>query len=165
MANTYKKIQTYTVGFGGISTISLTNIPQLYTDLYLLLSARSTTTGDYYRIRPNGASTNLTGVYLRGSGTATSGNTFEPWAYTADSSQTANGFAYTSIYIGNYSNTNLNKSMIIDNVQVDNDASQWNVLESGLWSSTSAITSLDLVMNSGSFAEYSTATLYGIETS
>ena len=41
MANTFKKIQTVTVGSGGAASIDFTSIPQTYTDLKIVLSART----------------------------------------------------------------------------------------------------------------------------
>jgi len=56
MAYTYSKIATYTVGSGGVATVSFLNIPQNYTDLILKASIRSSIsqTNDYGIIQFNG---------------------------------------------------------------------------------------------------------------
>ena len=47
MPVTYKPIATVTVGAGGAASIDFTSIPGTYTDLLVLISARSTRSTDY----------------------------------------------------------------------------------------------------------------------
>lgn len=165
MANTYSKIQTVSVTDGSApQTLSFTSIPQNYTDLIIFVSARGTA-DSYFRIRPNGATTGLTGVYLRGNGSVTVANTFEPWAYVTTTTDTAGVFSISQIYIANYASSSFYKPMSIENMTENNGAAAFQILQSGLWSSSTPITSLNLTMNTGGFSQYTKAILYGIRNS
>jgi len=73
-------------------------------------------------------------------------------------------FSNSEYYIPNYTLSN-NKSVSVDGVTEKNAATDiYMSLVSGLWANSSAITSLKLMpMYSLSFAQHSTATLYGIK--
>lgn len=145
------------------TSIDFTNVPSGYTDLMVVLSGRTTTTTDYCEVRFNGLSTNLSGRYLQGNGSAASSATFQPFIYMACTSNTANGFSNSNVYIPNYTSSN-NKSVSIDSVYENNATTAFSNLQAGLWSSTAAITQVSLVCTVGStmFAAGSTATLYGV---
>ena len=71
-------------------------------------------------------------------------------------------FNNIGIYIPNYAGSN-NKSFSIDNAQENNITTAYSQLEAGLWSDSSAITSIRLTEQYGNnLVEYSTAYLYGI---
>jgi hypothetical protein len=71
-------------------------------------------------------------------------------------------FGNNIIYIPNYASSNY-KSLSVDAVPEENGTQTYMILSAGLWSSSSAITSLKLVPNIGpNFVQYSTAYLYGI---
>jgi hypothetical protein len=165
---TFFKIQTVTVGSGGASTIDFTNIPQTYTDLKLVVSGRGTAVfnpGHYYDIKPNGLNTNLSSKYLLGIGTSAVSGSYRPYGYIAASDYTANVFGNNEHYIPNYASAN-HKSFSTDTVNETNASTVYGLgFDAGLWSSTSAITSLTLTPGSGNFAQYTTATLYGIKSS
>jgi len=166
-------IQTVTVGSGGAASISFTSIPQTYTDLYVVISARcdesSIAFGQLY-VAPNNATTNLSSklLYGYGSGTGSAGyTTFDSvWTYIASDGATASTFGNASFYFPNYTSSN-NKSISIDGVNENNATDARQGLTAGLWSSSSAITSLYFYVlgNAGAsrnFKQYSTATLYGV---
>lgn len=147
------------------ASVSFTGIPGTYTDLSLLVTARSSTSGagvDYFSIRFNGVSTDLSGrsVYAQNSGTVGS-ITFAPYARLTESTFTANTFSSTSIYIPNYAGST-NKAFSVDTAQENNATTHLLDIVAGLWSSTAAITQVDLVPNVGSFASGSSFFLYGI---
>jgi hypothetical protein len=76
-------------------------------------------------------------------------------------------FANNEIYIPNYTSSNF-KSVSIDSVSEANQAGAvYQDMVAGLWSTTSAITSITLTSLStgNNFVQYSTATLYGIKNS
>ena len=59
-----------------------------------------------------------------------------------------------------------NKSVSIDSVTESNDTSYgYQALVAGLWSNSAAITNITLTPETGNYAQYSTATLYGIKNS
>ena len=164
-------IQTVTVGAGGASSISFTSIPQTYTDLVLKLSTRSSYTGVVYdeiQFQFNGSSSTYSARTLQGNGASaasytstTNGHLF----YGPSNSATANTFGNGEFYIPNYTGST-NKSVSSDGVGENNGTTSITDLSAVLWSTTSAITSITLLLGSASnFMQYSTATLYGIKNS
>jgi hypothetical protein len=166
---TYIQIgSTVTVGSGGAASIDFTSIPSTYTDLLVKICARTTNAAvnDNVSIRPNGATTSRTMRRIYGSGaTATSDSLTDiTVGNIAGSSATANTFGNAEFYLPNYASTTTFKTFSNDGVNESNIASVvYMSLVAGLWSSNSAITSLNLYSEAGAnFVQYSTATLYGI---
>ena len=165
MANTYKKIASVTVGAGGASSIDFTSIPATYTDLVVKVSARDTTANGEFYLRFNSSTTNYSDKWLYGTGSSASSTTNTKIdLFLASSGYTANTFGSTDIYIPNYRSSNY-KSTSADSVQENNATASYALLDAGLWSDTSAITSVNLIPAGGTFAQYSSATLYGIKSS
>lgn len=170
MANTFIKISTVTVGSGGSATISFTSIPQTYTDLKVVLSGRIARAGqnaDDVLLSFNTLTTNFTNRYLYGNGASVlSGST--PVRYGAivpATTATALVFNNSQIYISNYTSSNY-KSYSVDSVSENNAATAYQILITGLWSNTAAITGITLTPANGTaFDQYSSATLYGIKSS
>ena len=131
------------------------------------MSARSTYAAANWinvLIRPNGATTNLSSraIYGDGSGTASFNESLITGQITI-SLNTANTFANNEFTFPNYTSTTVNKPVSADLVTENNATTALQMLEAGLWSSTAAITSLDLVCGgSASFVSGSTFTLYGL---
>lgn len=162
------KIASVTVGSAGATSFNFTNIPQGYRDLKIVFSGRNNYPGDnLVFLSINGSTASLTTRWLNGNGsTAVSGNatsgTFAPLiGRTSDAGDTANTFGNSEIYIPNYANTSINKSISSDTVQENNGTAAFISLHASLWSSTSAITSVAVGAQDG-WLQYSTATLYGI---
>jgi len=174
MPDTFVKIATVTVGSGGAASMAFSSIPSTYTDLVVKTSIRSAANAagvDKWRdisIGFNGAGSNvsITNKVLYGLGNAvgsTSATTTSGGAMpTADA--TVSTFSNTEIYIPNYAGST-NKSFSMDFVTENNTTRAVAALVAGLWSNTAAITSITFYPDSGNFAEYSTATLYGISKS
>jgi len=168
MANTYIQIgSTVTVGVLGSSTIDFTSIPSTYTDFILKVSARGTTTaalgGNYYAIALNGSASNKTQRYLQGDGSgAGSGSSSSFTTYMSPSDYTASSFSNAEVYIPNYAGGN-NKSMSVDVVTETNATAALMAFYAQLWSDVTAINQITLTANAGLFAQYSTASLYGIK--
>jgi hypothetical protein len=168
MADTFIKIATVTVGGGGSATIDFTSIPSTYTDLMVYLSGRSTGADNsrFVRIRFNSDSgSNYTNKRVRGDGSTASsaGETSDTSGFTVMSggNNTASTFGSTSIYIPNYAGTT-NKSFSTDAVTENNATGAEAMLFAEIWNNTSAISSITLTPSANNFAQYSTATLYGI---
>jgi hypothetical protein len=174
MANTFKKISTVTVGSGGAASIDFTSIPQTYTDLKIVVSARSTgSSGANISMRFNSNSTGYTGRRIVGNGTTVFSDTTSGTAASSgsailcgpfsDNSNTANVFGTQEIYIPNYTSSN-NKSVSIDGVSENNTTTAYQEILVGLWSNTAAITSISLIcyQTGNTFGQYTTATLYGV---
>jgi len=167
MATTYEAIATVTVGSGGASSISFSSIPATYTDIVVKWSTRSNRSAvtDPMRLGLNSSTTSFTTRYLSGNGSSTVSGTSgryigEATGNTATSSTFSNG----EIYIPNYAGAN-NKSVSSDNVSENNATEAVQTIVANLWSNTNAITSVELTLDTGSFMQYSTATLYGIKNS
>jgi len=164
MANTFKKIQTVTVGAGGAATIDFTSIPQTYTDLKIVVSARHTTseTSNDVLATINSSTSGFTARRLYGSGSSAASDTnARVVGMTVGASATASVFGNSEVYFPNYTSSNY-KSYSADLVGETNASTAYQILIAGLWSNTDAITSISLAPGSGSFVQYSTATLYGV---
>ena len=172
MANTYILISSVTVGSGGAANIEFTSIPQTYTDLVVMLSTRTTANGDNYGdtdLSFNGAPTGTAYSWrnLQGTGAAavSGSGSSDSAIFSRDmngSGSTASTFSNNSFYIPNYTSSN-NKSVSADTVTENNATQAIAGLTAGLWADSSAITSLRFTVVYGtSFAQYSTAYLYGI---
>jgi hypothetical protein len=169
---TMVKIETVTVGSGGAASIAFSNIPQTYTDLKIVVSARGTdaTALDTLSVRFNGATTNYSYRQLyggAGSGSivvgSANGATLLYGGVIPSTNATASTFSSQEIYVPNYT-SNLNKSVSIDSASENNASTNWQLdLFAALWSNTAAITSVSVLTQSGqNFAQHTTATLYGI---
>jgi hypothetical protein len=163
-------ISTITVGSGGASSIVFSSIPQTYTHLKLVFSARTTNGGrgqDIF-VRPNDSSTNGSDRYLYGSGEtnlSTGTHTTLSMLETPAGGTTAGIFGNSELYITNYTGSAY-KPMTSDTATENNGTYVDNKLIAGLWSNTSAITSLTIIPDgTGSIVQYSTASLYGMKTS
>ena len=163
MALTYTAIATVTVGSGGAANIQFTSIAASWTDLLIKISGRSDANNVGIDIALNGVTTNQSYRRLRGDGSAASSTTLTALrVINGYSTATANTFGNTEVYIPNYAGST-NKSLSADGVNENNATEAYADLGAGLWSNTSAITSITLTPNSGNFVQYSTATLYGIK--
>lgn len=172
MPTTYKAISTVTVGAAGAANIEFTSIPASYTDLKLILSGRSTDTyGNayydcYVQLNSNSGSTQV--LYGTGSGVTAGVDASNVPIYGVTSSgATASTFGNAEVYIPNYTGTT-NKTIGIDSVSENNATAANAQLGAGLITLTSAVTSFKITpYNSptAKFAQYTTATLYGISKS
>lgn len=170
MATTFVKIATVTAS-GSTTTMDFSSIPSTYTDLVLKVSARSaaTDTNVAITIKFNGSTSGYSGRQLygfgSGTGSSTSGvSTSIDQFWMEGASWTASTFSNGEIYIPNYSGSS-NKSASMDSVTENNATANYMSLAAGLWSNTAAINQITLTSSNGNFAQYSTATLYGISKS
>jgi len=173
----YNLIATTTVGSGGASTISFASIPQTFTDLKVVLSSRSTAGASVaYSIfmKMNNLTTSIySHKALEGSGAAASSfsqsgvDTAVRAGLINGTGSTASVFSSTEIYIPNYTGSN-QKSVSIDTVTETNATTIYADLIGYLVASTAAITDLTFSTEPAggvSFAQYSSASLYGIKNS
>jgi hypothetical protein len=162
------KLATYTVGAGGDSSVTFSNIPQTYTDLVVKASARTARTASTINILNvtfNGVTTNQTAriVYGDASGLASTTDTNIWGLVAATDACTASTFGNSELTIPNYTSANY-KSMFSDGLSENVGATAYTVLSAGLWSSTAAITSISFASStSNTLKQYSTFTLYGVK--
>lgn len=169
MANTFELISAVTVGSGGTANIEFTSIPSTYTDLVIDFSGRSVKSANFedVKIQFNSSTTGYSDRYLLGNGSAaSSGSGASTGIYNLiipAANATASTFSNSLVYIPNYAGSN-NKSVSIDVATENNATLSYLNLVAGLWSNSSAITSIKIVPDTANnLAQYSTAYLYGVK--
>lgn len=159
-------ISSATVGAGGATNIDFTSIPGTYTDLVLLISARSGSAGDTLWMRLNNdSSTACNDRWVNGDGAnvtsgQSTGNSFVRLGIIT-SNDTASTFNNFQVYMPNYAGS-ANKTFQTDAVSENNGTTAQQRISSGLWPVTSAITRITISNNGSSISQHSTAYLYGI---
>jgi hypothetical protein len=148
------------------ASVTFANIPQTgYTDLKIVISARSTGTSIGMVLLLNGSSSSITTRAIEGNGaSAISYTSTNILGYIVPSGATANTFGNTEVYIPNYTGSTF-KSVSVDSVNETNATTAYSLLNAFLWSNTAAITSLTIQSDStgsNSLAAGSTFSLYGI---
>jgi hypothetical protein len=162
MPSTYEPIATTTLGSNSNSVI-FNSIPSTYTDLVLIFDGLNVTSNNYDTfIRFNSISTNTYSyTVLLGSGSSAFSyrGSSQNAVYVGNTNTSRSNSMIVQIH--NYANTNVYKTLLS---RINNST---NVVGAnvGLWSSTSAISSMEISSEkgSGSFAAGSTFTLYGIK--
>ena len=166
--NSYESISTVTVGAGGQSGISFTSIPSTYKHLQLRFMARVTdaTTLDNFTLRFNSNSSgSYTTHYLSGSGSSASGSYVTIggdrlyMGRLTGANSTSGMFGVGVIDILDYQNSNKYKTVRSLSGQ-DQNGSGDLFFWSGLFSSTSGISEINLL---NTYAQFSSFALYGIK--
>lgn len=166
MALVMTPIYTQTVGAGGAASVTFNNIPQVYTDLKVVASIRSTGINGTLLVQFNNDTTNsnYSMTYMWGNGSSTTSLRYSaPYFINSNrSDSTTSVFNNGEIYIPNYTSNNF-KQLITDSVNENNGTYAEAWLLAGLWRSTSAISSIKFsqAVDTG-FAQHSTFSLYGI---
>jgi hypothetical protein len=166
MANTYQLIEAKTLA-SAVSSITFNSIPNTYTDLILLTSIRASSGGGISAgLRFNGSTSNYSEQLLYGTGAGaaatTAATTSIQWANLGNQTSVANTFSNCQVYIPNYAGSNF-KSVSTESISETNATNSDIYVDAGLWSDTSAITSLSLIPSTPDFAINSTFYLYGIK--
>jgi len=170
----YDALATVTVGAGGVASITFAGIPSTYKHLQLRMLARNNDASgglNFMRAKINSDATsgNYRGHYLYGSGSSASAGdvagaaTGLPCGYSAGNTNTASAFAVTVCDILDYANTSKNKTVRALTGADFNTTSGGITFASGLYMSTNAISSIEIVSSVGTgFIQHSQFTLYGI---
>lgn len=163
MALTYKAIATVTVGSGGAADMEFTSIPGTYTDLVVKATFRGN--GDVLLYLNNATFGTNGGKRLNSNGSTAESNQANN-GFVSDaqySTFTANTFGSIDIYIPNYTSTT-DKSTSSDAVTENNATTAYINMVAAKFTSSAAVTSVKLsASGANTFAQYSTATLYGIK--
>lgn len=177
VATAYESIATVTVGSGGQSTVTFSSIPSGFEHLQIRSILRNTSgsagsldlfmnfnsdTGTNYRaykqIGGDGSS-----AFAAASGTSTAATDKIGNAYFLNDGNTASVYSAWVCDILDYRNTNKYKVTRSLNGQDLNGSGSVRFF-SGLWKSTSAITSITLTVEGGNnFKQYTQFALYGIK--
>ena len=173
-ASSYESIATYTAS-GGETAFTFSSIPATYSSLQIRAIARDTpnvsgVTG--YRLTFNGdTATNYATHYLQGDGTsATAVGIASTTRIIIQGGEVRGATTHPTIYgasiidILDYASTTKTKTTkAFAGGDVNGVAAGIIALNSGLWNSTAAVTSLTITAASTSFAASSTFALYGIK--
>jgi hypothetical protein len=154
---------------GSSSAFDFVNIPQTFTDLYILASLRSSYTGDSREsvgLAFNNIYLGYSNRQLQGNGSTVSSITESAYRSIADApsaTQTSNTFGSVSIYIPNYTGSQT-KTASSDSVNENNGSFARQVLIGYQQTGISAITrvTLDSATSGLNWVAGSTASLYGI---
>lgn len=171
--STYVPIQAITLT-ANATEVNFTNIPQTYTDLILVISARGSSTtffNDNISVRFNADSNSLysftritgngsTATSARGSGTGS----FIGQIPNSTSGTSTNDRSVNILQVFNYANTVINKTFISRSSAIATGSSGTNSAEAyvGVYRATNAITSLTIIEGEGQFLSGTIFTLYGI---
>jgi hypothetical protein len=159
-------ISTVTVGTGGSASLTLSSIPQNFTDLVVVASLRNGTAttgtgGRAFQMLLNGSTSSRSMKYINGAGNNVYAGTPD-YFWVNGSDDAANSFSTTTIVIPNYSNGS-NKLYTIDTVGENNSVTAEMSMNTGLWANTAAITSLTFQPSiTGNVAQGSTVSVYGV---
>jgi hypothetical protein len=155
-----ESIATVTVGSGGVATATLSSIPSTYQHLQVRIS----TTGTLYLIvKPNGSACAISHRLLgNGSAAQAGSNSGTPYAGYVLYNESSTTAAAAVVDILDYGSTSKTKT-IRSFTGADFNGSGAVQLMSSLWNSTSAITSLDFVTDTGgNVPQGCTIALYGV---
>ena len=161
MAVTYEPISTTTLG-SATATVTFSSIPQTYTDLVLIVTAKGTGTDDLYIRCNSDTGSNYSYTYLTGNGTTASsgrGSTNSGLLTDFYGTPSTDNNHIAVVHFMNYSNTTTYKTSL----SRANRAGGGVDLVVALWRNTNAITSLTLRLPSWSLASGTVASLYGIK--
>jgi len=169
MPNTFTIIERIEVGAGGASSVTFNSIPQTYTDLLMKVSARTNRTvafgiSDSIELRFNNTTTTYSGRFCFTDGSSASSQAYtSTLGVTASGNQASNAnmFSSSEIYISGYSGSTF-KPTSGEYAAENNATFGYLFIDAGLWSTTSAITSIVCVPLNAPFLQYSTLALYGI---
>ena len=175
MASSRRLITSTTLSTSAAS-VTFSSIPSTYTDLVLRYSHRDSGAGTFsgsVYVRLNGdtsSSTSYSATRIDGNGATASSSRYNGLSFWATSdgqgsTSTANTFSNVELYIPNYTSTT-NKPAGVFAVNETNATTAYVMARAFLYSTSSAITSIDLTRSTGdNFVSGSTFYLYGIKNS
>lgn len=155
---TYSLINSTTLG-SAQSSVTFSSIPSTFTDLVLVAVTQIGSSGDYLGVQFNSdTGSNYSRTRLSGNGTTASSERDTSQVRFNFYAQPTSNFATNILNIMDYSNTTTFKTVLCRTDQASLSVNAY----AGLYRSTSAITSINLI-GPGNFSIGSTFKLYGIE--
>jgi len=165
--DTFIKIASVTVGSGGVASVTLSSIPNTYTDLVVKGSVRATVSADYEDLNLEFNSSNISSRRRLGGNGSVAFSDFYSLptpGISVGATATANVFSNFELYIANYAGST-DKSFSYDTVTENNATAAVAQMVAGIWNSSAAITSMTFYVASANLVQYSTFTLYGVSKS
>jgi hypothetical protein len=162
---TMQLIETKTL-LSAAASIEFTSIPQTFTDLAVVFSARTNRVNhqDYIVVRPNSLTSGLSARRLFGNGSLafSFSDTVAYGGNATGGTATSDTFGNSTCYIPDYTSSTA-KSFSLDGVAENNAIATGLGITASLSTNTAAITSLLFLPEVGTnFSVGSTASLYGI---
>ena len=164
--SSYESIATATVGSGGSTGVTFSNIPSTYS--HLEIRATTLNASNFYtiKLRFNGSSSGYNASQLTSfNATSTSGGGPDADTGAMIGVGARNATSYSAISIAKiyeYTKTNLYKRWIATSGTDGNGTGQTKVTY-GYWASTDAITSIYCYADGSTMNEHTTFALYGIK--
>lgn len=169
----FESIATSTVGSTSVASVTFSSIPSTYTHLQIRCLMKKAGTGnDSFSLLTfnSDSGSNYSTHYLLGTGASVLAGANAPSVtsifagvtWGTGSSVSSSSFSVAVIDILDYKDTNKYKTVRTLSGIDGNGAGQVD-FTSGLWLSTSAITSITITGNGGNFLQYSNFALYGIK--
>jgi len=125
--------------------------------LILIVSA-TTSVNAQLRIKPNNLTTNLTSVTAEGNGTTTASGAYTNIGEMGLFNNLGSDLSVQTVHFMDYSQTDKHKTILMRT----NRASTGTSMIAGRWAQTTAITSIVVAPDGGTFASGSTFALYGV---
>jgi hypothetical protein len=156
---TYIALANITLG-SSVGNVSFSSIPATYRDLVLVAGVKHTTSnGGYIGYRLNSDSGgNYSSAYMLGDGSSAFSATTSGESFGRFGNASTTNFDNVIFNLCDYSATDRHKTTL----SRTNVATSYAVAYANRWTNTSAVTSIQLFPDSGSFATGSTFALYGI---
>lgn len=155
--STYIALATYTSD-GTESSLSFGSIPGSYRDLVLVVSGTASTATQIFGRLNSDTGSNYSNVYMRGYSSGTqSASATQSYFQGTHLGSSATQFI---MQVMDYSATDKHKTIL---TRLDRDGATQTFAFAERWASTSAVTSIDLTLNSGTLSSGTTLSLFGIE--
>lgn len=170
MPTTYSLINSSVVTTTSVSSITFTSIPQTFTDLQVLYSARCTraSVNTGLKVTFNNETTNIVFYNIYNAGTTitsftqTEGGQSRAIGYIPANSSTTKTFSAGSIYFNSYTNNEYKYYTAFGNQETNATTNNINFMITGQWQNTAAITSLIFDVGTDELEIGSSFYLYGI---
>jgi hypothetical protein len=166
-------LATQTVGSGGAASVTFSSIPQIYKHLQIRIMSRASNSAYYSQLAftINGASSYYRHLILADGvnppeAYGYTGQSYLSGGYLAGGNAISNNFGASVIDILDYTNTNKYKTVrALGGANNNSTASPDTYVSftSGTYPSTTAVSTITLNPESGSFAQHSSIALYGIQ--
>lgn len=170
MADSYKLIGKVVASSGTIASATFSSIPQTFSDLLIVISARDPRTLMvdsavlYFNGDTTGGNYSMRRIF-GDAATAQSDTNASSGAFITGANATASTFGISEVYIPNYASANL-KTQTYTNAAETMATTTYMGLGARSWNNTSAITSISIFPETQpTFDQYSSFYLYGIRNS
>lgn len=163
--NSYESIQTVTVAAGNTASyITFTSIPSTYTHLQIRAFHQSDASPESYMQFNGDTGSNYKIHFMYGSGASAAAGVGSSTSNLSFNYSGGTGSIYGASVTDILDYKNANKYKVSRSLGgYDANGSGLEIMYSGLWMNTTAISSIKLYQASGNFNQYSSFALYGVK--